>query len=129
MIIKKDDLSPHADIKNLTKNLVWNTFLRHANEENSKYLAQLNSFLNDYFSSNPSALSEYTQDNIIPLINLQIPLNAQHFKRLPNQIKLKVFCLIFAKFVNKDAIITICKKFYHKLNLRRKKTTKKFIFT
>ena len=106
--------------QSLFQNIISNSFLKRN--------GSLKSFSNQVKESYDEIIEmlksedevEYTIENILTLINLQLSINPQKFNQLSSNIKLKLICLLFAKFVNKEQIAFICKDFYSYLDIDEK---------
>ena len=113
------------EVPEMAQNVVWNTFLQHPRE--GAFLDQLHGCLRGVFAASPGLLGEYTRKNITQLVNLQVPLRRRLFDRLPGGCRLRVLCMVFAKFVNRRALISLCRSFWHRIQLNHAHKVKAFL--
>lgn len=100
----------------MIKNLVWNSFLQNSNHQED-YLNQLIYAVKGCLKEVPN--QKYSKENIFKLINIQAELKNCQFHKLSNKIKLRVICVIFAKYVNRNNLIILCKSFMNDINLTK----------
>jgi hypothetical protein len=100
----------------IIKNIVWNSFLR--NNNNVLFKNQLEDVMDKVLNKlkNNNKLI-YHKVNIFTLINLQIPMNNAKFHSLSSSVKLRVICMLFAKYVNRKPIIEMCSEFITEIDL------------
>lgn len=100
----------------IIKNIVWNSFLR--NNNNSVFKNQLEKVMEKVLNKlkNNNKLI-YHKVNIFTLINLQIPMQNDKFHSLSSSVKLRVICMLFAKYVNRKPIIEMCNEFMEEIDL------------
>lgn len=88
-----------------------NTFLKDFDDNNEyvqQYLETLMEVLTRYSLKKDLRINK---NNIICFINLQIPLSQSDFENLNLSIRVRVLCLIFAKYVNRGDLARICEDF------------------
>ena len=82
------------------------------------YLQQTKNYLNttltSLFNDNQR---KYKQESIFKLLNLQIHLDNDLFRELPYQVRLKVFCLTFVKYVDQVSLSNLIESFCSELDL------------
>lgn len=66
--------------------------------------------------------------NIISYINLQIPLTQKEFEILNLSVRIRVICLIYAKYVNRVDLAKLCQNFEPDLDFTSVKGLKKSIY-
>lgn len=87
------------------RNLVKNSFLKLNNVDFQNQLEA--SFDKILEMLQQEAEVEYSVENVLLLLNLQLPVNLEQFDMLSARIKLKIICFLFAKFVDKDQLFQI----------------------
>lgn len=88
-----------------------NTFLKDFDEDNEyvqQYLETLTEVLTRYSLKRDLKINK---NNIICFLNLQIPLSQPDFETLNLSIRVRVLCLMFAKYVNRGDLAMICEDF------------------
>lgn len=99
------------------QNILKNTFLKMKNVD---YQDQLEgSFERILEMLDKEDEVEYSIENVLLLVNLQLPINPEKFELLSVQIKLKIICFLFAKFVEKKQFFTIFSEFLGIVNLTK----------
>ena len=100
------------------KNIVNNSFLRNTDSKNM-YVNQLRdsvtSVIKQLFQNNPIS---YNRENIITLLNLQVPLNKELFQKMNLKVKIRVMCMVFTKFVNSKTISQICDNLFDEIDFQ-----------
>ena len=113
--------------KAITKNIINNSFLRDV-DSNNRYLKQLQNniitMIKRLFRNNKIS---YNRENIFTLLNLQVPLNEEIFQKMSLKVKLRVFCMIFTKFVNKMKLCNICENFFLEIDFLNPHNLKKLL--
>ena len=111
----------------LIQNIVWNSFLR--NNANLKFKNQLNRVIKHVINKlkNNNKLI-YHKVNIFTLINLQIPLDNTKFHFLSLSVKLRVICMLYAKYVNRKPFSQLCSNFLASIDLERESNSDKILF-
>lgn len=101
----------------LIRNIVWNSFLR--NEKNKMFRQQLETIMKKVINKlkNNDKLI-YHKVNIFTLINLQIPLDNSKFHSLSAPVRLRVICMLFAKYVSRKPFSQLCSNFLTCIDLR-----------
>lgn len=119
-------LSNNGDSFELIRNIVWNSFLR--NNKQPGFQRQLESTMDKILNKlkNNNKLI-YHKVNIFTLINLQIPLENEKFHALSSTVKLRVICMLFAKYVNRKPFVGLCSNFLTSIDLSES-SAKKSIF-
>ena len=109
---KSDKFEP-----SMVNNVKWNSFLRSPSK--LEFLTQTQKTISkilSYLENNQKEII-YHQNNIITLVNLQIPLCNSKFQNLSKQIKLRVICMLFAKYVNRKTLSYICQDFMESIDI------------
>lgn len=119
------DCNIKLDVAALTRNVVCNSFLVDAQQK--EYLDQLEKCISDLFRRNPGFLRRYTHKNILQMVNLQVPLSKPLFDQMPVQHRLRLFCIIFAKYVKKDTLLGLCKQFWSHIPFKSSNKIKAFL--
>ena len=102
------------------KTLIHNSF-GFQNGLKYPFLTQLEEKLNSSFNSKFNKNNiEYNQVNIFTLLNFQIDMSNEKFHQLTYQIKLKVFCMIFSKYIKKSKIVSKYETFLDHINIEKK---------
>jgi ribosomal protein L17 len=104
-------------VPSMVNNVKWNTFLR--SPAKLEFLTQSQNTISkilSYLENNQKEII-YHQNNIVTLVNLQIPLCNDKFQNLSKQIKLRVICMLFAKYVNRKTLSYICQDFLENIDI------------
>jgi hypothetical protein len=104
-------------LPSMVNNVKWNSFLRSPSK--LEFLIQTQNTISkilSYLENNQKEII-YHQNNIITLVNLQIPLCNKKFQNLSKQIKLRVICMLFAKYVNRKTLAFICQDFFMNIDI------------
>ena len=126
-IFEKDDYICDTNTFSFAyKNIINNTFIKFQ-KSNWKYLEQVKTNIHAFQSVN-NAWPSYNKNNIFTLINLQVPINLQKFQLLKIKIKLRIFCIIFVKYVKREALVCAFENFIGQINLKNIKSIKRTIF-
>lgn len=112
---------------NFVQNIVWNSFLR--NQQKSSYSEQLTRTIQTVLNKlkNNSQLI-YHKVNIFTLINLQVPLDNRKFHSLSASVKLRVVCMLYAKYVNRKLFSQLCSQFLSCVNFNREFLSESVLF-
>jgi hypothetical protein len=118
---------PVNDSFHLIQNIVWNSFLR--NNTNNKFKNQLKHVIKSVVNKlkNNDKLI-YHKVNIFTLINLQVPLENKKFHCLSNPVKLRVICMLFAKYVNRKPFSQLCSNFLESIDLEKESSSDLILF-
>ena len=118
--VEQIHLVPEVLNKNnvLITNVIQNSFLRNVAPGNI-FIKQLQNSLtaviklllqNDTIS--------YNKENIFTLLNLQMPLKPKLFQGMSIKARVKIVCMMFAKFINSKAISNICQEFFIEIDFQ-----------
>lgn len=105
----------------LVENIIWNSMLQKSS--NLKYALQLKDSINNMmtlFGGDEQIV--YHKENIFTIINSQVPMSDQKFKAMPKRIRLRVVCMLFAKYINYKKFSKICENFWTHLDFNQVKT-------
>lgn len=111
----------------LVHNIVRNSFLR--NPERSAYVEQLTKTIRTVLNKlqNNSELV-YHKVNIFTLINLQVPLDNDKFHGLAGSVKLRVICMLYAKYVNRKHFSQLCSRFLTDVDFDKEALSESVLF-
>lgn len=112
LVVSSDQFVP-----SMVNNVKWNSFLRSPSQ--MRFLTQTQGSVSkilSYLENNQKKLI-YHQNNIITLVNLQVPLCNEKFQNLSKRIKLRVICMLFAKYVNRKTLSQICEDFLPEMQI------------
>ena len=99
------------------EHLVWNSFLRQKSVP-TYFLNQVEQSLCKSVKQRFGEASNFacTKSNIFDLINLQLPVNPASFRNLPARFRIKMFALLFSKYVSSKKIACLCENFLEEIN-------------
>lgn len=105
-----------------SQDVIWNSFL-NKEDENEDYRNQLENILHKTimrFSSDNNVA--YSEKNIFLFLKLQIELDNNKFRALQPKTKIKVFGMIFSKFVNRFELSNILEHFLSDVDFRKSRS-------
>ena len=107
-------------------NILKNSFLRNLNSTHQKcnFANSIQEVLSN-FTKNESI--EITKDNILILLNLQIPINKAIFDSIDIKYRIRIIALLFVKYVNKSAFANVCKPFMEDIDFLKDSQLSKFL--
>ena len=115
-------------VPSMVNNVKWNSFLRSPSQ--LRFLTQTQGAISkilSYLENNQKQLI-YHQNNIITLINLQVPLCNDKFQSLSKRIKLRVICMLFAKYVNRKSLAGLCEDFMTEMDIADHDQVRRHVF-
>ena len=117
-------LSPVKVMK--LENILQNSFLKDLDSTHQK--CSLANAVKDVLSPfYKNGQIEVTKDNILVLLNLQIPFEKENFDRLDFKYKLRVITMLYVKYVNKRAFSNVCKSFMEDVDLTKDSNLNAFL--
>lgn len=111
------------NVRPLTNNIILNTFLSECSDY--KFTKQLQQTIWEIVESLKN-MDEivYHKQNIFTLVNLQIPLCNRKFQTLAASVRLRVICMLFAKYVNRKLLTKLLDPFYSEIDFGQEKEIK-----
>jgi hypothetical protein len=107
-------------------NILKNSFLKNLNSTHQKcnFASSIQEVLASFTKNNSI---EITKDNILVLLNLQIPINKQIFDSIDIKYRLRIITMLFVKYVNKSAFANVCKPFMEEIEFNNDTKLSKFL--
>ena len=125
-LLEKSDLVCSESF-DLVKNIVWNSFLRNKKSVFKNQLEEIIKKMMNKLKNNEKLI--YHKVNVFTLINLQVPMCNKSFHSLSNSVKLRVICMLFAKYVNRKPFVNLCTNFSEQIDFSNESRLISYLYT